>query len=134
MYWRERGQLDRQARTRYGCLLRRARGMLTLVQDTGFEDIWGIDTIIEDADEMLHNPFYAETNLFDDVNMVARKQQVNDLRMQSALVKNDTLTAAKIAIKILVEDEYIVCCVDVVCFDPNESSVTLTLLCFACKD
>ena len=108
LYWRERGQLVQQARVQFGSLLRRARGMLTLTRDGDFEDVWGVDKLIENAQEMLRNPIYTTSNLFEGVNLVARKQQVNDLRIQYALFKNDTLTAAKIAIKMLVEDEYIV--------------------------
>ena len=54
---------------------------------------------------MIRNPEYAESNLFEGVNLVARRQQVQDLRMQLALSKGDTYTAATIAIKMLVEDE-----------------------------
>jgi hypothetical protein len=34
--------------------------------------------------------------------------QINDLKIQNALRKDDKLAAAKLAIKMLVEDEYIV--------------------------
>jgi len=106
--WRERGQLGVQARAEFFCLLRRARGMLTLVQFAEYEDIWGIEDLIGQAEEMLHNPYFAESNLFLGINQVARKQQVTDLRIQYALSKKETDKAAEMAMKMLVEDEYVI--------------------------
>ena len=82
LLWRERGQLVDMATHEFGCLLRRARGMITLISDGEFEDIWGIDEIIEKANDMIHNPAFAESSLFEGVSVVARKQQVNDLKIQ----------------------------------------------------
>ena len=107
-YWRDRGQLRKQARTEFGCLLRRARGMLTLVVDCGFQDVWGIDGLIKEAEMMLKNPEYKKSNLFENISMTARRQQVDDLKIQYALSKDDTESAARIAIKMLAEDEFII--------------------------
>ena len=104
-YWRDRMMLVTQARSEFGCFMRRARGILTLIQDSGFRDVWGVEDLIDQAEEMLRSPEFAESNLFDGVNFVARRQQVVDLRMQLALSKGDTYSAAKMAIKMLVEDE-----------------------------
>lgn len=82
--------------------------MLTLISDGEFEDIWGIDELIEKANDMIHNPAFTESSLFDEVSSVARKQQVNDLKIQYAMSKGETYEAAQIAIKILVEDEYVI--------------------------
>ena len=75
LLWRERGQLVEMASNEFGCLLRRARGMLTLISDGEFEDIWGIDELIEKANDMIHNPAFSESSLFEGVSAVARKQQ-----------------------------------------------------------
>ena len=82
--------------------------MLTLVQEAEFEDVWGIEELIHKAEEMLRNPLYTDSNLFEGVNLVARKQQITDLKIQYALSKKDTLTAAQMAMKLLVEDEYVI--------------------------
>ena len=82
--------------------------MLTLIHESAFHDIWGVDALIEQADGMLLNPELSTSNLFEGVSFVARKQQVIDLRIQQALSKGDKLSAAKMAIRLLVEDEYII--------------------------
>ena len=108
LYTRERGQTVQQAKSEFFCLLRRARGMLKLVQEAGFRDVWGIEDLIEQAHDLIHNPAFADSTLFENVNLVARTQQVQDLKIQYALSKGDTEEAAKMAMKILVEDEYVV--------------------------
>lgn len=48
-YWRDRMLLVTQARSEFGCLMRRARGILTLVQESGFRDVWpggGVEDLI----------------------------------------------------------------------------------------
>ena len=145
-YWRDRMMLVIQAREEFGCFMRRARGILTLIQETGFRDVWGVEDLIDQvrcslyfrsfvccdppprylvaakclptsrstfspppliaqAEEMIRSPEFADSNLFHGVNYTARRQQVVDLRMQLALSKGDTYSAAKMAIKMLVEDE-----------------------------
>ena len=49
-YWRDRMLSVTQARNEFGTLLRRARGILTLVQEVGFRDVWpggGIEDLID---------------------------------------------------------------------------------------
>ena len=108
LLWRERGQLVDMASTEFGCLLRRARGMLTLISDGEFEDIWGIDELIEKANDMIHNPAFEDSSLFDGVSVTARKQQVQDLKIQYHMAKGEKYEAAQIAIRLLVEDEYVI--------------------------
>ncbi|CAB9515800.1 expressed unknown protein [Seminavis robusta] len=115
MYWLERGQSVEYALVEFGCILRRARGMLTLIQDSDFRDVWGIDRLIDQASGMMYDPQYVHSKLFETVGLVARKQQINDLKIQLALIKDDKLAAAKIAIKMLVEDEYIIDTVSMNC-------------------
>jgi hypothetical protein len=76
LYWRERGQTVEYALVEFGCLLRRARGMLTITNDSAFDDVWGIERLIEQAEDMLHDPQYINSKLFETVSLVARKQQV----------------------------------------------------------
>lgn len=108
LYTRERGQTVQQARSEFFCVLRRARGMLKLIQETDFNDVWGIEDVIEQAHDLIHNPAFSDSSLFENVNLVARKQEVLDLRIQHALSKGEVQEAAKMAMKILVEDEYVI--------------------------
>lgn len=76
LYWRERGQTVDYALVEFGCILRRARGMLTITKDSEFEDVWGIERLVEQAEDMLYDSQYINSKLFETVSLVARKQQV----------------------------------------------------------
>jgi len=108
LMWRERGQLLGKAKDEFNTIVRRFRGILTLVEDVHFRDVWGLERLIEMADDIVRNPQYSNSSLFEEVSIVARKQQILDMQMQYALSKGDVPSAARIAIKILVEDEYII--------------------------
>jgi Mg-chelatase subunit ChlD len=89
-------------------LLRRARGLLSLIRNYGFQDPWGVDSLIEQAQTLLNEAHDTTSNLFHSMNRVGRTQQIDDLRMQRAFGQKDHHTAAKIAMRMLVEDEYII--------------------------
>lgn len=89
-------------------LLRRTRGILALIRNYGFKDPWGVDTLIEQAQTLLNEANDFISNLFRSMSRVSRTQQLDDLRIQNALCKGDHFTAAKIAMRMLVEDEYII--------------------------
>ena len=88
-------------------LLRRARGILALIRNYGFKDPWGVDTLISMAEEMLTEASFS-SNIFNSMGRVGRRQQIDDLRIQHELCKKDYVAAAKIAMRMLVEDEYII--------------------------
>lgn len=89
-------------------LLRRTRGILALVRNYGFKDPWGVDSLIEQAQTLLNEANDYTSNLFNSMSRIGRTQQLDDLRMQKALASGDNFTAAKIAMRMLVEDEYII--------------------------
>lgn len=88
-------------------ILRRARGLLLLVRNFKFSDenVWNIEHLINQLDEMVMSENF---NLYMDVTKVGRRQQVDDLRIQHALSKKNYEAAAKIAMKMLVEDEFVI--------------------------
>ena len=88
-------------------LLRRTRGILSLVRNFGFEDPWGIDSLITRAETLLNDAEYS-SKLFESISRIGRKQQIDDLRIQYLLCKQDFSKAGEIAMRMLVEDEYII--------------------------
>jgi len=94
----------------YESLLRRARGILSLVRNYSFEDPWGIETLIEQAETMLNEASLSVNNsrLFFDMSRTGRQQQIDDLKIQRAFCQKDYTTAGKIAMRMLVEEEFII--------------------------
>lgn len=88
-------------------LLRRARGILSLVRNFGFEDPWGIDSLIIQAETLLNDAEYS-SKLFESISRVGRKQQIDDLKIQYLLCSQDFTKAGTVAMRMLVEDEYII--------------------------
>ena len=105
--WHQNNEFKENELHAFESLLRRTRGILSLVRNYGFQDPWGIDELIEQAETMLNEAEYS-SNLFDSISRIGRKQQVDDLKIQHALSKGDTFFAGKIAMRMLVEDEYII--------------------------
>ena len=89
-------------------ILRRARGILSLVRNYGFKDPWGVDSLIEKAELMLNDAREGRSNLFKHMSRVGRKQQIDDLKVQHELCKKNYTAAGKIAMQMLVEDEYVI--------------------------
>jgi len=77
-------------------LLRRARGILLLMRNYDFEDPWGIESLIDHAQILLNEASPVSSNLFQSMNMVGRRQQIDDLKIQHALCKKEFEVAAKI--------------------------------------
>lgn len=88
--------------------LRRTSGILSLVQKFGIEDPWGITSLIEYMEAILHEAEFTSP-LFDSVSRIGRQQQIDDLKIQHALCcEKNYITAAVLAMRMLVEDEYII--------------------------
>lgn len=78
------------------------------MRNYNFEDPWGIDSLIEKAEIMLNDAREEKSNLFKQIERAGRMQQIDDLRIQHELCKKNSYEAAKIAMRMLVEDEYII--------------------------
>ena len=88
-------------------LLRRTRGILSLVRDFEFADPWGIDSLIEKAETLLNEADYS-SNLFESISRIGRKQQIDDLKIQYLLCNREFKKAGEVALRMLVEDEYVI--------------------------
>jgi Mg-chelatase subunit ChlD len=106
-FWSERGLLEENEVQEFESIMRRARGILSLMRNYKFQDPWGIDSLIEKAETMINEAKHS-SSLFKQINRIGRLQQIDDLRIQHALCKDDYLAAGKIAMRMLVEDEYII--------------------------
>ena len=85
----------------------RIRG-LVLLMEMGYSDDWGIEEKFEDLFDFLNDELKKqESGLFHDMDFTARRQELETEMIRYALCKGDVRIAARIAIRSLVEDEYI---------------------------
>jgi hypothetical protein len=89
-------------------LLSRIRGHITLLE-LGYPDDWDIDEMLNVAFKFLKKELLKESSaLFVDIGPAGRMQQIELELMRYYVVKSDMLVAAKIAIRMMVEDEFII--------------------------
>lgn len=87
-------------------LLSRIRGHLTLLE-MGYPDDWGIDEMLDDAFELVLKELHGSSNdFFTDMRPAGRMQQIEAELMRYKMMKGDIATSAKIAIRMLIEDEF----------------------------
>ena len=98
----------RSATAHLEVLLCRLRGHVALLE-MGYPDDWEVDEKLDTAFMILKDELKKESSeLFDDVSPAGRMQQVEYLLIRYFLVKEDLETAAKIGVRMLVEDECII--------------------------
>lgn len=86
--------------------LSRIKGHLQLLE-MGYPDDWEVDEHIEDACKIVKDEMKnASSKLFADLSPAGRMQQVENELMRYLMLKEDLTTAAKVAIRMLMEDEY----------------------------
>lgn len=86
--------------------LNRIRGHLLLL-DMGYEDQWDTDELIDQASDLLKKEFrnLASSPLFFDFSPAGRMQQIETELMKYKVIQGELSCAAKIAIRMLFEDE-----------------------------
>jgi len=85
----------------------RIRGYILLLE-MGYLDEWEIEGNLEDLLEMLESESKkASSALFNEVSYIGRLQQTELEMMKNLLIKGEVAAAAKIAIRMLAEDEHI---------------------------
>ncbi|CAJ1915438.1 unnamed protein product [Cylindrotheca closterium] len=100
------GAADRLGQS-FNVNLVRLRGYNQLI-DMGYEDEWNIEDLIEDSFAMVKTEAQKESSrLFDTVSLPGRMQQIETELMKYLIRTGKTEEAAKVAIRMLVEDELV---------------------------
>lgn len=88
--------------------LNRIKGHIQLLE-MGYPDDWDVDELLEDAIKLVEGELKKKesSSLFGELSAAGRMQQVETELMRYLMHKNDTKNAARISIRMLVEDEYI---------------------------
>ncbi|CAB9506473.1 expressed unknown protein [Seminavis robusta] len=93
----------------YNVALNRARGHLLLLE-MGFPDDWDLEELLEELFQSLKKEIKLKlhtSGLFHELSPAGRMQQVETELMRYKVLKGDLATASKIAIRMLMEDEFI---------------------------
>lgn len=97
----------RSAEAHLEVLLCRIRGHVTLLE-MGYSNDWDVDEMLDNAFKILKTELTKDsTDLFNEVGPAGRMQQIEFLLMRYYIVDLELETAAKVAIRMLVEDEFI---------------------------
>lgn len=92
----------------FGRLIRRINGLADFFDDIGLREVWNVKELIEDADQLLFAAWNETAPpLFEEVNKVGRLQQLEGAAILLYLSMGNELEAARLAMRMFVEDEYI---------------------------
>ena len=96
----------RTAEQLFDVKLGRIKGHLQLLE-MGYPDDWEVDEQLEDAFQIVKDELKKESSeLFEELSPAGRMQQIECEMMKYMVMKDDLKTAGKIAIRMLLEDEY----------------------------
>ena len=89
-------------------LLSRIKGVLNLLK-LGYEDEWGLDELFADARKVLVQALDDSTHaLFRDMAPAGQMQRFDSALIEYYSHNGDTMEAARVAIRMLIEDEYVI--------------------------
>jgi hypothetical protein len=111
-FWLEHKLLLKRSAEYFYRLIRRTLGLLDFYSDDEVRAIWDAAELVEDADRFLFTAWdQPSAPLFASFSRIGRLQQLEGLAMLIDLRKGRTIDAARLAMRIFVEDEYIIECV-----------------------
>mmetsp|Transcript_14759 Transcript_14759/g.36122 ORF Transcript_14759/g.36122 Transcript_14759/m.36122 type:complete len:457 (-) Transcript_14759:914-2284(-) len=99
---------DDRAEKRFNVNLVRIRGYNTL-RSIGYTDDWGVESLIDDTMSILKVEAAREesSDLFTSVSLAGRLQEIEVQLMRRNMLEGDLETAARIAVRMVIEDERI---------------------------
>ena len=110
-YWLERKLLLKNSGACYNRLLRRIHGLIDFYHDEEVRQLWDAKELIEETDQLLFAAWNETTApLFDEFKPVGRLQQLEGAAMRLDQLLEKKRDAAKLAMRMFAEDEYILEC------------------------
>lgn len=107
-YWIENGVLVHKFSVLFDRLLRRLNGLCALLESGIEQDIWDIQSLAHDCHRVLSAAWEdPSTSLFEEYTEIGRLQQLEGVLIQLQLQRNEEGEAARISMRMLLEDEYI---------------------------
>eukprot|EP00537_Pseudo-nitzschia_pungens_P004689 CAMPEP_0172374480 /NCGR_PEP_ID=MMETSP1060-20121228/55972_1 /TAXON_ID=37318 /ORGANISM="Pseudo-nitzschia pungens, Strain cf. cingulata" /LENGTH=2064 /DNA_ID=CAMNT_0013101175 /DNA_START=277 /DNA_END=6471 /DNA_ORIENTATION=+ len=108
----ENKQLFATASAYFDCLLRRINCLAAFYDDIGLREIWDARILLDEASQLASAANEVASRgkscpLFKEVNCIGRQQQLESLEILLAMNSGDFAEAAKIGMRMLVEDLYL---------------------------
>lgn len=111
-YWLEKKLLFQHSDIYFWRLLRRIFGLSTHVNDADVQEVWNVRELVGDADSLLFTAWNEPSApLFRDAGPVNRLQQLEVAALRLEVCGGHPFEAARMAMRMLVEDEFILECV-----------------------
>lgn len=92
-------------------LLRRINCLAAFYHDFGLRDIWDAEILLDEADQLAAAAVEVSAKgrcpLFQEINQIGRRQQLESSAILLAMQNEDYLHASKIGIRMLVEDDFL---------------------------
>jgi len=99
--------IDEKIESLFNTAINRVSGHNVLLE-MGYQDVWETEEILHETLEVLNvEAQRPSSNLFRTVTLAGRMQVLETQIIKYKLLKNDHVTAAQVAVRMLVEDEYI---------------------------
>lgn len=107
-YWLEQKLLLHRSSDYYSRLLRRIRGLVDFYDDVGLRELWDVQGVINDADQLLFAAWKErDAPLFEEVTKVGRLQQLESVAIQLTLKMGNVREAAQLSMRMFAEDEFL---------------------------
>lgn len=107
-YWIDRKLLLKNSDKCFSRLLRRIHGLVDFYDDEQVIELWDPKELINEADNLLFAAWnQPSAGLFEKFTPVGRLQQLEDAAMRLDLLVGKKANAARLAMRILVEDEFV---------------------------
>lgn len=106
--WLDQKLLLKNSARYFDRLISRLHGLLEFPEDPDVQRIGNASSIVEEADELLSAAWKEHgSSLFREHTRIGRLQQLESIIVKLHLLANETKHAARMAIRMLVEDEYL---------------------------
>lgn len=110
-FWLKRKLLLKNSAVYFSRLVLRTLGLLDFYGDEEVRSIWDASDLVQQGDQLLFAAWdQPSVPLFDEVSKVGRLQQLESLAMRLDLCKGRLLYAARLAMRMFAEDEYLIEC------------------------
>ena len=107
-WWLDKRLLLKYSVEYFDRLIRRIKGLSELCDDVGLQQIWDVRELVDDADQLLFAAWNEPSApLFREINRVGRLQQLEGAAMLLAMNNGNDCEAARLAMRIFSEDEFI---------------------------
>lgn len=108
-YWLHNKLLMQKSDVYFERLIRRLQGLSFLRDDENIQNLWNVRELVNEADQLLFAAWHEEMiPLFKEIDRIGRLQQLESALISLEIASGNYEEAARIAMRMVVEDEYLI--------------------------